>query len=66
MGYYTSLRIIIGSGEGKNWWCVMFPPMCIESATETVNYTDEEELLIKNKYTVKFKLLEVISKLMKK
>ena len=27
-GEYKALRIIIGEGEGKNWWCVMFPPLC--------------------------------------
>lgn len=27
-GEYKALRIIIGSGQGKNWWCVMFPPLC--------------------------------------
>ncbi len=28
-GSYRALRIIIGAGEGHNWWCVMFPPLCI-------------------------------------
>jgi len=27
-GEYESLRVIIGEGKGKNWWCVMFPPLC--------------------------------------
>lgn len=27
-GEYKALKIIIGSGQGKNWWCVMFPPLC--------------------------------------
>lgn len=27
-GNYKALRVVIGSGEGKNWWCVMFPPLC--------------------------------------
>jgi len=31
-GTYTALRITLGSGEGKNWWCVMFPPLCIPTA----------------------------------
>lgn len=33
-GTYTALRITLGSGEGKNWWCVMFPPLCIPSASQ--------------------------------
>ena len=52
-GYYSSLEIIIGNGEGQNWWCVMFPPMCLDASTEKVNYSDEEKSLIKKDYTVK-------------
>lgn len=33
-GTYEALRITLGSGEGKNWWCVMFPPLCIPAASE--------------------------------
>ena len=33
-GNYTSLKISIGKGTGKNWWCVLFPPMCLDSAAE--------------------------------
>ena len=28
-GDYSSLRIVLGAGKGQNWWCVMFPPLCI-------------------------------------
>ena len=28
-GRYQALRVILGEGKGKNWWCVMFPPLCI-------------------------------------
>lgn len=73
-GVYTSLRVIIGSGEGKNWWCVMYPPLCIDIATEnapsddaTIDYTKEETTLITDKgYNVKFKILEIISSLFSK
>lgn len=27
-GEYTALRVVLGEGEGKNWWCVLFPPLC--------------------------------------
>lgn len=27
-GEYDALKVVIGSGKGKNWWCVMFPPLC--------------------------------------
>lgn len=39
-GEYTALRIKIGSGSGKNWWCVMYPPLCVPCAG--VDMTDEE------------------------
>lgn len=68
-GIYTSLRVIIGEGDGKNWWCVMYPPMCLELACENapsddgvINYTNEELKLINDgKYNVKFKILELLS-----
>ena len=63
-GTYTSLRVIIGEGEGKNWWCVMFPPLCLDVACEEsgYGYTESEELLISKKYNIKFKVLELISR----
>ena len=33
-GLYESLRIIIGEGEGQNWWCVVFPSLCLPATTE--------------------------------
>ncbi|MDY3224348.1 MAG: stage II sporulation protein R [Candidatus Faecousia sp.] len=33
-GVYESLRIVIGEGEGKNWWCVAFPTLCLSATTE--------------------------------
>ena len=73
-GYYNSLRVIIGKGDGKNWWCVMYPPLCREFATErapsddgVINYTKEEISLINSgRYQVKFKILEVMSSIFTK
>ncbi len=31
-GVYESVRIVIGEGAGQNWWCVLFPPLCVETA----------------------------------
>ena len=28
-GEYAALRVVLGAGKGQNWWCVMFPPLCI-------------------------------------
>ena len=62
-GYYTSLRVIIGKGEGQNWWCIMFPPLCLDASLSNTKYTENEEVLISKKYNVKFKLLELISEI---
>ena len=71
-GSYLSLRIIIGDGEGHNWWCVLFPPMCLSAASKTapedsfisVGLNKEQYGIItetKNPtYNVRFKVLEVI------
>lgn len=41
-GYYESLVVTLGNGMGDNWWCVLFPPLCLleaeESKTEEVEY----------------------------
>ena len=64
-GVYTSLKIVIGEGDGQNWWCVMYPPMCLDVAcgeSAKDKYTDEEQALISgNGYRAKFKILELIS-----
>ena len=33
-GVYESLRIVVGDGEGQNWWCVVFPSLCVPSTAE--------------------------------
>lgn len=35
-GEYEAYRIIIGDGDGENWWCVMFPPLCFVDGTKEV------------------------------
>ncbi len=39
-GYYQSLVVTLGSGNGKNWWCVLFPPLCLleNNQMEEVEY----------------------------
>lgn len=64
-GEYLALRVIIGKGEGHNWWCVMFPPMCLSAADEkeTLNDvlgSDEIDLVNKNpKFEPRFKIIEI-------
>ena len=73
-GYYTSLKVELGNASGQNWWCVMYPPLCLNIATEEscaddaiLGYGDEAGALIsKGKYTVKFKLLEITSEIISK
>lgn len=72
-GRYTSLRVLIGDAEGHNWWCVMFPALCLDIATEDapgddalLDYSDEEIRLIGGGYTVKFRLLELIGSCFKR
>ena len=64
-GYYKAVRIIIGEGKGKNWWCIMFPPLCLPSATKKDEIisdflTDEEMDIVTSDpdYEVRFWIIE--------
>ena len=71
-GEYLSLRVMIGEAEGENWWCVLFPPLCLNAASQSseafaeVGLTDEQYNFITEtsdpRYKVRFKVLEVIEK----
>lgn len=41
-GNYESLLVTLGSGEGDNWWCVLFPPLCLLEAEESSDVKDVE------------------------
>lgn len=43
-GNYTAVRVIIGAGEGHNWWCVMFPPLCISPVSDMPEEKGAESL----------------------
>ena len=63
-GNYDALRVIIGKGQGKNWWCVMFPSICIGSSEESkadMVFNEDEIEIIENeeKYEFKFKCVEI-------
>lgn len=64
-GKYRSLRIIIGEGEGQNWWCVLFPPLCTESGVAELPLDKEAKNTFtlggKKKYTIRLKILEWFS-----
>lgn len=73
-GEYLSLRVMLGEAEGANWWCVLFPPLCLSAATDeksaetaclSAGLSEEQYRLIADadtnaKYKLRFKLLEVI------
>lgn len=76
-GYYDGLRIKIGNAEGKNWWCVLFPPMCLINKT-TCELPEESELILQNTlseetnsvitsststYKFKFKIIDFLNNL---
>lgn len=67
-GFYNALRIKIGKAEGRNWWCVMYPPLCIPTAVKTdlSEYLTEDEIdIITNpqRYEMKFKCVEIYEKI---
>ncbi|MBP5428869.1 MAG: stage II sporulation protein R [Clostridia bacterium] len=64
-GRYLSLRVVIGTGEGKNWWCVLFPPLCTAASVDGVpiGLSDAEyRLMTEGKKSVRFKTLELVSR----
>lgn len=61
-GNYDALRVEIGSGKGHNWWCVMFPQLCIPSTKEK-NFTEQEKEVISSpKYKPQFATVELFQK----
>ena len=64
-GRYLSLRVVIGEGKGKNWWCVLFPPLCTAASVDGVplGLSDAEyRLVTEGKKSVRFKTLELFSR----
>lgn len=66
-GTYTSLRVSIGGGEGHNWWCVAFPPLCKSAAavdeSDGLGLTTDDISLITGEndgYRLSFKTLEIL------
>lgn len=68
-GDYEALRITIGEAAGHNWWCVMYPPLCLPAAMDVEDYgeifTKPEIEMMKSpqKFKIKFKLLEIFEQL---
>lgn len=73
-GEYLSLRVMIGEAEGENFWCVLFPPLCMSAATVEKERAEEEFIAVglskdqyaiiteteNTKYKLRFKFLEAL------
>ena len=64
-GNYNAIKIELGEGTGHNWWCIIFPSVCLSACSESMDdyLTDEEMELVSSGYTPKFKLIEIYEKL---
>jgi len=62
-GVYTAVRVNIGPADGQNWWCVMFPPLCLPAASADADafFTDDEMKIVSAspKYEPRFKIVEI-------
>lgn len=68
-GEYTALRVVIGEGGGQNWWCVVFPPLCLGSASDrsaetalAAGLSEDQVCLMTGEdegYVVKFRAIEL-------
>ena len=73
-GYYDALRVEIGSGQGKNWWCVVYPQLCSSATVEQTGavaamggLSGEEVAMVTGEspeYQFKFKALELLEDLL--
>ena len=67
-GIYNSLRLEIGEGRGHNWWCIIFPSVCLSSCSKSLEeyLNDDEMKIIESGYSPKFKIVEIYQKLKNK
>ena len=65
-GEYTALRITLGTGEGRNWWCVMFPPLCIPAVSEPTEELPDSLYGETKTVEIKFAVYEFFKKLLRK
>ena len=73
-GEYLSLRVMLGQAQGQNFWCVLFPPLCMSAATVDREEAEEEFIAVglnrdqysvitqteNGKYKLRFKILELL------
>ncbi len=67
-GRYTALRLVIGDGGGHNWWCVAFPPLCLEAVSSggeltAMGLSPDAAALMTDGYTLRFRCVELAERL---
>ena len=66
-GVYNALRVVIGEGEGQNWWCVVFPELCMGATSEEVRemsaFSDSLNDTLTGEYEIRFWLLDKLGEL---
>ncbi len=79
-GEYYGVRVVLGNGNGQNWWCVMYPPMCLAEDGEMALSEENEKILRENldkdtydiitkkndEVVVKFKVVEIVQEIKQK
>lgn len=68
-GRYESLRVILGQGQGHNWWCVVFPPLCLSAAEsdevrQVMSQEDYALITGEEDYEIRFRLVELWGELL--
>lgn len=66
-GYYDAVRIVIGEGKGHNWWCVLYPAVCVPAAEcsicDELNDTERNIVTESDRYVIRFKIAEIFTSL---
>ncbi|MBQ7862697.1 MAG: stage II sporulation protein R [Clostridia bacterium] len=62
-GIYDALKVTVGKGEGQNWWCVMFPALCLPAAKKDISFEGiltekEQKFITEEKFEIRFWLIE--------
>lgn len=68
-GRYRSLRVVLGEGQGHNWWCVVFPPLCLAAAEKeamqpVMNPQDYALITRADGWEIRFRIVELWGKLL--
>lgn len=68
-GFYETAVFTVGDGKGKNWWCVIFPRVCVGACSDRLETTLSKDTAKVayggSKFTVKFKTVEIFEKIKK-